>query len=118
MPTNSYKDLIAWQKSIKLVRNVYLVTESLPTSEKFGLSNQLRRAAVSIPSNIAEGYGRNHPAERRQFLAQALGSARELETQLLIAKELGFTREEKLKEAEELLIEVLKMLYGLMKSIR
>lgn len=117
MKTGSYKDLLVWQKSISLVKQIYQLTETLPQSEKFGLSSQIRRAAVSIPSNIAEGYGRNYQAERRQFLALAVGSARELETQLLIVRELDFDKGPNWSKAENQLIEILKMLSGLSRSL-
>lgn len=82
----SYKDLIVWQKSIRLADYVYRLTVTFPTQERFGLSSQMQRAAVSISSNIAEGFDRNHPSEFLQFLGIAYGSSAELETQLLIAE--------------------------------
>lgn len=115
--TNTYKDLIVWQKSMDLVKDIYQLTSELPQSEKIGLVSHLRRAAVSIPSNIAEGYGRNYAKERRQFLAQATGSAREIETQLLIVKSLGFSKAGILDKSQDLTEEVLRMLAGLSKSI-
>lgn len=113
----SYKDLLVWKKAIQLVKQVYLITDKFPASEKFGLVNQLRRASVSIPSNIAEGYGRRSSKERRQFIALARGSASEVETQLIIAKELDFVTDKEFEETENLLTEVLKMLAGLSKSL-
>ena len=89
LPARTYRDLLAWQKAFQLVVDVYAVTKHFPESEKFGLTAQLRRAAVSIPSNIAEGYGRNRRGEYIQFLGIARGSLFELETQLLLAKALG-----------------------------
>ena len=86
----SYKDLVAWQKSMDLVTNVYRVTGSFPKEQLFGLTSQLRRAAVSIPSNIAEGQGRLSEKEFRYFLGQARGSLMEVETQLQIAINLGY----------------------------
>src|SRR6185437_7821701 len=93
MSLKSYKDLIVWQRSIELVKEIFLLTDSFPKSELYGLTSQMRRAAVSIPSNIAEGYGRNSRKEYNHALAIAYGSALELETQLLIAKELSFIQE-------------------------
>lgn len=85
---NSFRDLIVWQRSFELVRLIYKLTGELPQHEQFGLSSQMRRCAISIPSNIAEGQQRNNKAEYRQFLGIAKGSTGELETQLLLAKEL------------------------------
>jgi four helix bundle protein len=88
--SRSYRDLDVWRLSIELVKDIYQVTGKFPQVEIYGLTNQLRRAAISIPSNIAEGQGRNSFKEFRQFLAIALGSLAELETQLIIAKEIGY----------------------------
>ena len=88
--SRSYRDLEVWKLSIDLVKKVYQVTHNFPASENYGLINQIRRAAVSIPSNIAEGQGRNSSKEFKQFLAISLGSLAELETQLIIAKEIEY----------------------------
>ena len=88
MKIESYRKLIVWQKSYELVKNIYLLTESFPKNEQFGLITQMRRCAVSIPSNIAEGQQRNNAKEYRQFLGIARGSAAELSTQLLLARDL------------------------------
>lgn len=88
--TKNYKDLIVWQKSYRLVLEIYKITKDFPKTETYGLSVQMRRAAVSIPSNIAEGYGRKHKAEYEQFLAIAYGSLMELETQYLLAIDLKY----------------------------
>ena len=117
MGTLSYKDLQVWQKSIQLVKEIYLITEKFPQSEKFGLVDQLRRAAVSVPSNIAEGYGRNSSKERKQFISLARGSAAEVEAQLTVSRELGFVTSLDSTKAEQLVTEVLKMLTGLRKSL-
>jgi four helix bundle protein len=90
MQANRYQDLIAWQKAIALVKTVYETTSSFPQKETFGLTSQMRRAAVSIPSNIAEGQGRATRGEFHQFLGHARGSLYELETQLVIASELHY----------------------------
>ena len=97
----SYRDLIAWQKGIELVATIYRVTQLFPKEELYGLTAQLRRAAVSIPSNIAEGQGRKSKPEFRHFLHNAAGSLMELETQLTIAAVLGYLSRE--KEAEILI---------------
>ncbi len=106
----THTDLIVWQKSISLVKIVYRVTENFPDTEKFGLVNQMRRCAVSIPSNIAEGNARMGDPEFRQFLKIAYGSSAELETQLVIAQELGFLSRPDFDTVQELLVEVRKML--------
>jgi four helix bundle protein len=92
MTMSNYRDLIAWQEAMSLVELVYRETESLPKDETFGLKVQIRRAAVSIPSNLAEGTGRNTTGELRQFAGFACGSLAELETQLELAVRLGFMR--------------------------
>lgn len=114
----SYKDLIVWQKSIVLVKIIYSLTSKFPENEKFGIINQLRRAVVSIPSNIAEGFGRKTQKDRIQFYVIAYGSALEVETQILISKELSFGDGAKYKEIEDLLVEVLKMLNKMTSSVR
>ena len=88
--SNSYRDLIAWQKAFSLVAEVYRQTETFPKSETYGLTSQIRRAAVSVVSNIAEGQGHNSSGEFQQFLGHAKGSLAELETQILLADELGY----------------------------
>jgi four helix bundle protein len=85
----NFKDLRMWQQGIQVVKQVYLVTRSFPAEERFGLVQQMRKAAVSIPSNIAEGFNRRHLAEKLQFLGIAAGSSAELETQIIIAREIG-----------------------------
>jgi four helix bundle protein len=110
-----YKDLIVWQKAMALVTDVYRATQPFPKEELFGLTSQMRRAAVSIPSNIAEGQGRLTQGEFRQFLGNARGSFAELDTQLLIAQNLGY-----LKESAQLfdeLAEVGRLLNGLLSSL-
>ena len=114
----NHKDLIVWQKSMLLVRRVYEVTRTFLHEEMFGLTSQMRRAAVSIPSNIAEGYGRIYDKERINFLSIALGSASELETQLMISEDLGFTVNSDIAELSSLNNEVIRMLTSLIKGIR
>lgn len=116
MKTKSFKDLIVWQKSYKLVLEIYKMTKGFPKTEIYGLSQQMRRAAVSIPSNIAEGYGRKHKAEYEQFLSIAYGSLSELETQYMLAVDLRYVGED--ETIEELLKEVGSMLYRMLNPIR
>jgi len=107
---NSYKDLIVWQKSMELAREIYVLTNKFPKSEIFGLSSQMKRAVVSIPSNIAEGFVRKHRKEFSQFVSIAFGSGAELETQILLAKSLNFAESKDYDKADMLLVEVMKML--------
>lgn len=118
MKLNSYKELAVWQKSIKLVTNIYETTSKYPKTEIYGLANQTRRAAVSIASNIAEGWTREHLAEYVQFLRIALGSAAELETQLLIARNLSFLGDKEFPKLIGNTIEIMKMLNGLISKLR
>jgi four helix bundle protein len=113
-----YKKLIVWQKSIELVKLVYAISKELPRSEEYGLSSQIKRAAVSIAANIAEANGRNSNGERKQFLGIALGSAYELETELIIIVELKLAEEELVKPAIDLLDEVQKMTATLIRNIK
>ena len=116
MKTKSFKDLIVWQKAYTLVLETYKITEDFPKTETYGLSQQMRRSAVSIPSNIAEGYGRRHKAEYKQFLSMAYGSLSELETQYLLATDLKYI--DKNEVVENLLKEVGSMLYRMLNPIR
>jgi len=111
----SYKELIVWQKSMTLVKMIYNLTESFPESEKFGLTNQMRRSSVSIPSNIAEGWGRLSRKNYIQFLRISRGSLFELETQILITKELNYLKSS--ENSEKLIIEISKMLNSLIKKL-
>ncbi len=105
----SYRDLLIWQKDIVFVKQVYQETTRFPDSERYGLVNQIRRAAVSIPSNIAEGQARQHTGEFRQFLFIALGSIAEVETQIIISKELGFLSDAVSASLQADLLELQKM---------
>jgi len=110
----SFKDLIAWQKSIDLAETIYKQTSTYPKEELFGLVNQLRRAAVSVSSNIAEGFGRNSRKEKDQFYAIAYGSLLEVESQIIISEKLGY-----IKSPSHLfgqIVECQKVLSGLRKS--
>ena len=118
MTINSYKDLIVWQKSMDLTVEVYHLAKLLPKEETYALSDQMRRSAVSIPSNIAEGQGRNSTRDFVRFLSIARGSQTELETQLLICERLGYISSEKLKIAIELCDEVNKMLNVLITKLK
>lgn len=113
----SYKDLVVWQKAMALVTETYRATASFPKDELFGLTSQVRRAAVSIPSNIAEGQGRLSEKEFRHFLGQARGSLMELETQLQIAENLGYLQKEATADLMESCAEVGRILNGLLASI-
>jgi len=113
----SYKDLVAWQKSMDLVTAVYRATASFPRDEVFGLTSQLRRAAISIPSNIAEGQGRLSEKEFRHFLGQARGSLMEVETQLQIAENLGYLESAPKNALMEICAEVGRILNGLLASV-
>lgn len=112
--TKSFKDLIVWQKSRDLASLVYKLTEKFPKSELYGLTNQMRRAVISISSNIAESYHRFHLREKNQFLAIAFGSGSELESQIEIAKVLFPNIN--YKQAEELLLEVMRILNNFLKK--
>jgi four helix bundle protein len=111
--SNSYRDLKVWQKSIDLAEKVYRLTATFPTAEIYGLTSQMRRAAVSIASNIAEGWGRHSRKDYSRFILVARGSNDELHTQLVIAGRLGFGEPELLNEVNGLSDEIGKMLSGL-----
>ncbi len=113
----SYKDLVVWQKAIQLVKEIYLISGTFPKSELFGLTSQVRRASVSIPANIAEGYARKHRAEYLQFLRIAFASGAELETHLILIKELRFAKQTDTRNAESLLDEVMRMLNKLISTL-
>jgi four helix bundle protein len=112
-----FRDLIVWQRAVQMVVSLYRLTGAFPREELYGLTSQLRRAGVSVASNIAEGWGRQSDGEYKQFLGMARGSNLEVQTQLVIARELGFGNEEALKHTENLSTEVSRMLVALMKSI-
>ena len=108
-----HRDLIVWQKAMTLVRDVYRATRTFPQSELYGLVSQLRRAAVSIPSNLAEGHARNSKNEFRQFVGHARGSLSEVETQIEIAGNLGYLRDPSATELLSRVAELGRMLTGL-----
>jgi len=108
---HNYKELLVWEKARKIVKEIYLATQVFPDAEKFGLTSQMRRSAISIPSNIAEGSGRTTNKDFAYFLSVALSSAYELETQVILSGDLGFLK----KDIEESLLkklnEIQKMIY-------
>ena len=114
---DSYKDLIVWQRSIQMTVAIYRLTSGFPKEETYGLTSQLRRAGVSVASNIAEGYARMSKGEYKQFLGVARGSNSEVQTQLVIARELGFGSSQSLDNAEGLSNEVGKMLAGIIRTL-
>ena len=113
---NNYKELKIWQKSMDLVEKVYTLISTYPKEEKFGMISQIQRCAVSIPSNIAEGAGRNSNKEFRNFLGIANGSLNELNTQLLLSIRIGYLKESDLDEINNLITEIQKMNYTLIKK--
>lgn len=113
-----YKELDVWKESMKLVVEIYRLTKNFPANEKFGLTSQMQRAAVSIPSNIAEGWSRNYDKVFIQFLNTSQGSAAELETQLILAAELKFISEDSISEVLNLVIKIKKMNRSLIQSIQ
>ena len=113
MKSQSYQDLVVWQKSIALCVQIYKICEAFPRSELCGLADQMKRAAVSIPSNIAEGQGRQHVKEFMHFLSVANGSLAELDTQRIIAEQLHFINASHSTLLNERITEIRKMLYSL-----
>ena len=114
----TYRDLIVWQRSVELVVAIYSLTELFPTAERYGLTAQMRRAAVSIPSNIAEGRRRGSRKEYRRFMLIAYSLGAELETQIEIAKRLSFGSSEDFNKSESLLAEVMRMLNKVLSILR
>lgn len=114
MALQSFKDLTVWQKSYELTKLVYVIARKLPAYEQYGLANQIKRSAISIPSNIAEGQQRNNIKEYRQFIGIAKGSSAELETQLLLVHDLY---DIDIRKAHDLVIEVQKMLHSLRQKL-
>ena len=114
---SSFKDLIVWQKGITLCEEIYKLTENFPSKEQFALTSQIRRCAVSIPSNIAEGQKRGPGKEFRQFLRIAYGSGAELETQLIIATKIGYLSQINFDRVAPLLIEIMKFLNVMIQKV-
>jgi four helix bundle protein len=116
--TRPHHKLDVWRKAVDFVKHVYVLTSGFPEDEKFGLVSQMRRAAISIPSNISEGAARQSPKEFINFLSIAQGSAAELETQLIISQKLGYCIEEATTELIEALENISRMITGLQRSLR
>lgn len=114
---NKYEKLLIWKKSMELVELVYELMKLMPDDEKFGLTSQIKRCSVSVPSNITEGAGRNSKNEFRHFLSIANGSTTELETQILLLVRLQFFKEDKTKEILNLCAEIKSMNYSLQRSL-
>ena len=114
----NFKELLVWKKSIEFVTEIYEITSVFPSEEKFGLVSQIRRAAVSIPSNIAEGNARRSSADYIQFLKIARGSGAEVETQIIISKNLKFIDELKCEELTLKITEIMKMINGLINYLK
>jgi len=112
----TFKDLRAWQEGHRLVLAIYAATKEFPKEEQFGLTNQLRRAVVSITSNISEGFSRHSMKEKAQFYSMALGSLSEVQNQILIAKDVAYISEKYFQEISEQTVSVSKILNGLIKS--
>jgi four helix bundle protein len=118
MGQKRYQDLIVWQKAMELSKAIYQVTKSFPDDERFGLTSQLRRASVSVPSNIAEGQGRLTPGEFKQFLGTARGSVFEVETQIQLAADFGYVAQSEANRVIDQTSEVSRMLNGLIRSLQ
>ena len=116
--SRSYRDLIAWQKAMKLAKAAYRISNELPRKEAYGLISQIQRAAVSVPCNIAEGHGRLTDLQFRHFLGNARGSLSELQTQIELAFDLGYISAEKLKEFMDKSSEVARLINGLITALR
>ncbi len=114
----SYRDLIVWQKSIELVKKIYLITQVFPREEIFGLTSQMRRSAVSIPSNIAEGYGRHSTGDYIRFLHISVGSLYELQTQVEISFQLKYIIEVSYSETIGICTEIDKILYIIIQKLK
>ena len=118
METRAHKNLDVWKKSMELAKLIYQITSQFPSSEQFGLISQMRRAAVSVPSNLAEGAARSVKKELLQFISVAQGSLSELDTQVELATELGFMEKKRFEDIIYAIKVVSKQLYGLSKAIR
>ena len=113
----TFRELDIWKRGIEPVKEIYSATKSFPSHEIYGLTSQMRRAAVSIPSNVAEGFRRRHPKEFKQFLSIALGSAAELETQIVIAKELNYIGSDSEDRMLELIDHISRMIANLLTKL-
>ena len=117
MTVKSFRDLRVWQAAMELVEKIYKLTQSFPKHEVYGLTNQLRRAAVSIPSNIAEGHAREHSKEYLNFLSVTQGSLAELQTQIEIASRLGYAEHSSIRDLLEDSVSLSKQLYALRNAV-
>lgn len=115
---NTFKKSIAWQKGYKLMLEIYKATENFPMDERFGLKSQIRRSAISIPSNIAEGLFRNSKKELAQFMTIAKGSCGELITQIMVSHHLGYISEDKEEVLREKIEEIIKILFSAIKTLK
>lgn len=115
---NTYKDLLIWQKGIEIVKEVYFLAEKLPDSEKYGIPPQLQRSAISIPSNIAEGWGRESTKNYSQFIKIARGSLLEIETLITIIEELSLMDSNSLQKIKTLITEESKMINSFLSSLK
>lgn len=115
---NEYENLIVWKKAMDLVEEVYKLVKDIPDDEKFGLTSQIKRCCISIPSNIAEGAGRNSKKEFKNFLSYANGSTTELETQLILVARLGLTKKENVEPLLKMTREIKNMNFALQKSLQ
>src|SRR5438132_1938435 len=116
MTHSSYQNLVAWKRARRLVKAIYALTDGFPKDEKYVLTTQMRRAAISVPSNLAEGHGRLSNGEWQQFLGQARGSLMELESDAIIAFDLGYASRETISSIGESIREVLKLVNGLLRA--
>ena len=116
-PSRNYRDLVVWQDSIQLAKTIYKLTEKFPKHETYALSDQIRRAVVSVPSNIAEGQARKAPGDFRRFLHIALGSLAEVDTQLVLAQEFGYLNANDVDSLFEQIQVLRKKLYALINSL-
>ena len=117
IPAKNYRELIVWQDAIKLAKTVYKLTEKFPKHEVYALADQIRRAVVSVPLNIAEGQARKAPGDFRRFLHIALGSLAEVDTQLILAQEFGYLTKEDVDSMDTQIQELRKKLYALINSL-
>ena len=115
---HKFKELSVWQKAVDLAVDVYQITKNFPSDERYGLRSQINRSVVSIPSNIAEGAGRNTDGEFRHFLGISVGSSFELETQLIIANKIGYIEKETVDMTVKKINDIQNMTFGLQKSIK
>jgi len=115
---SSYRDLLVWRKGIDLVKSIYVISQGFPADERFGLTTQIRRAAVSVPSNIAEGQARHTTGEFIHSISHSEGSLAEVDTQLVIAVELGYCKQSEVDMAVGQVSEMQKMLSGLRKKLQ